>query len=215
MLDVLKTKNPDLTVVSVEDPLFSTYGRICKGVDIEPFLEAVGKIGNPATGSSYVATEPGFETLDASNVIKREYFGSLPTQVGYCWGHNTKMNATEWHMCSEINIAITPLVLLLAHVWEVEENQIDSGAFRAFYVPAGTVLEVYATTLHFCPCQVTDEGFGCVVALPQGTNLPFAEEEGGLLFKQNKWLLAHVENRDLIARGAVAGITGKNFEIRY
>ncbi|MBQ5909896.1 MAG: DUF4867 family protein, partial [Bacteroidaceae bacterium] len=100
---------------------------------------------------------------------QNEFFGSLPAQLGYCWGHNNLMNATEWHTCSEINIAVTPLVLILGHVWDVKEDKIDSSMFQAFYLPKGTAVEVYATTLHFCPCEVSEEGFGCVVALSQGT----------------------------------------------
>lgn len=36
-----------------------------------------------------------------------------------------------------------------------------------------------------------------------------------LLFRKNKWLLAHVENAGMIAKGVVPGIVGPNFEIKY
>ena len=87
---------------------------------------------------------------------------------------------------------------------------------KAFYVPAGTLIEVYATTLHFCPCQVSDAGFGCVVALPLGTNVPldYAVSDP-LLFRKNKWILAHEENQTLIDRGVVAGVYGVNYKINY
>ena len=42
---------------------------------------------------------------------------------------------------------------------------------EAFLVPAGTAVEVYATTLHYAPCHVKDEGFRCVIVLPRDTNL--------------------------------------------
>ena len=57
------------------------------------------------------------------------------------------------------------------------------------------MVEIYATSLHFCPCEVTKDGFGCVVALPEGTNLLLDEEKTDLqLFKKNKWPISHVEN---------------------
>ena len=174
------------------------------------------KIENPAEGSSYVPLEESFKALKISEEIEKEYFGTLPSQMGYCWGHNTMMNATEWHTSSEINIAVTPLVLILGHVWDIENGKIDSSAFKAFYLPKGTAVEVYSTSLHFCPCQVNDNGFGCVVGLPDGTNTPLEKEvKDKMLFRKNKWIISHVENTPLIEKGVVAGITGKNFEIKY
>ena len=126
------------------------------------------------------------------------------------------MNATEWHTSSEINIAVTPLVLILGHIWDIENGKIDSSKFKAFYLPAGTVVEVYSTTLHFCPCEVDENGFGCVVALPKDTNTNLeVEPQDKLLFRKNKWIIAHEENLALINRGVISGITGKNHKINY
>ena len=143
-------------------------------------------------------------------------FGSLPTQIGYCWGHSNFLNATEWHTSAEINIAVTPLVLILGHVWDIEEGKIDSSKFKAFYLPAGTVVEIYATTLHFCPCEVSKNGFGCVVGLPTGTNTDLTvKKEDPMLFRKNKWIIAHIDNEALKNKGVVVGITGTNYEIKY
>ena len=140
----------------------------------------------------------------------------MDSQLGYCWGHSNFLNATEWHKGSEINIAITPLVLILGHVWDIVDGKIDSSDFTAFYLPAGTVVEVYETTLHFCPCEVEQSGFGCVVGLPEGTNTNLETKvENKMLFRKNKWLICHVDNKALIEKGVVAGITGTNYEIKY
>ena len=157
-----------------------------------------------------------FEKLDIAEAVKNNYYGSLPTQIGYCWGHNTLMNATEWHTSSEINIAVTPLVLILGHIWDIKNGKIDSYNFKAFYLPKGTAVEVYATSLHFCPCEVDKNGFGCVVGLPADTNTDLTVNSNDpLLFRKNKWIIAHIENKTLKNRGVVAGITGTNFEIKY
>jgi hypothetical protein len=126
------------------------------------------------------------------------------------------LNATEWHTSSEVNLAITPLVLILGKRTDIRDGKINSADMKAFYVPAGALIEVYATTLHFCPCQVSDEGFGCVVVLPLGTNVPLDYEVSDpLLFRKNKWIIAHEENQTLIDRGVVAGIYGVNYKINY
>ena len=39
-----------------------------------------------------------------------------------------------------------------------------------FFVPAGTAVELYATTLHYAPCSVDGKEFRCGVVLPRGTN---------------------------------------------
>ena len=216
MLERLQQKNPQLVLHHVESDAFASYGRVIRSLDADAIVAAAGRIENPAAGSAYVASRPEFEALDIKDEICNEFFGSLPTQIGYCWGHNNFMNATEWHSCSEINIAVTPLVLILGHVWDVKNGTIDSSRFEAFYLPKGTAVEVYATTLHFCPCEVQTEGFGCVVCLSEGTNtdlqIPCKDKK---LFRKNKWIICHESNEALQARGVVPGITGINYKIAY
>ena len=216
MLDKLKILNPEIEFFSVTDNEFSTFGRVINGLDIKELSQTAKKIKNPENGSSYLPSVEDFENLEIATLFKNEFYGSLPTQLGYCWGHNTLMNATEWHNANEINVAVTPLVLILGHIWDIENGKIDSSEFKAFYLPAGTVVEVYATTLHFCPCEVQKEGFGCVVGLPKGTNTNLSDKPiNPLLFRKNKWILAHINNDELIKKGVVSGITGTNFEIKY
>ncbi len=216
MLKHLQEKNPGIPFYSVNDEAFATYGRVLRDFDTTSIIEAAGKIALPQEGASYVPTEPTFEALDTAAVIRDRIYGELPTQVGYCWGYNSQLNATEWHTGSEVNIAVTPLVLLLGHLWDIKDGHLDASTFKAFYVPAGTAVEVYATSLHYCPCQVQDSGFGCVVALPAGTNTPMERPAlDRLLFQRNKWLIAHEDNEELKADGVFGGITGENFLIAY
>ena len=216
MLNRLIEKNPDLSIFPVESEEFRTYGRVIKDLDTAEIIAAAAKIKNPDSGASYLPEEETLAKLPIAKVIQDRYFGTLPTQIGYCWGHNRMLNATEWHTSSEINIAVTDIVLLLAHVWEIKNDKIDSSLFRAFYVPKGTAVEVYATSLHFTPCEVSEKGFGCVVALPTGTNTPLDEKaDDPFLFRKNKWIICHEENQGLIERGVVPGITGCNYCLEY
>ncbi len=216
MLENLKAKNPGLELYSVESEAFRPYGRVLKDLDTTSILAAAQAIENPESGATYVPSQPLFEALPLAKEIKDKCFGCLPTQIGYCWGYNDRLNATEWHTSSEVNIGITPVVLLLAHRWQIADGKIDASKFKAFYLPKGVAVEVYATSLHFTPCQVQEGGFGCVVALPEGTNTaletPSADK---LLTNKNKWLICHQENERLIARGFVPGITGENITLHF
>lgn len=216
MLENLKAKNPGLPIYSVESEEFRPYGRVLTDLDTAPILSAAASIENPESGAKYVPSEPLFEALPLAKEICDRYFGCLPTQTGYCWGCNDQLNATEWHTCSEVNIGITPVVLLLAHRWQIVNGKIDASAFKAFYLPKGMAIEVYATSLHFTPCQAQKGGFGCVVVLPEGTNTALdAPSDDKLLTNKNKWLICHEENQRLIDRGFVPGITGENITVHF
>ena len=216
MLELLKAKNPTLKLYDVSSEEFLEYGRIIDNIDPCEIISEAKKIKNPAESSVYLPSVAEFEALGAALDIKNIGFGTLDTQVGYCYGYNRMLGATEWHYSSEINIAVTPLVLILGKRSDIKDGRMNSHDMKAFYLPAGSVVEVYATSTHFCPCQVEDGGFGCVVALPLGTNIPLDKEyDDKLLFRKNKWIICHMENEALINRGVVPGIYGENFKINY
>ena len=126
------------------------------------------------------------------------------------------MNAMEYHKSSEINIAITPLVLILGLEYDMDGNEYDASKAEAFYLDAGDTVEVYATPLHYCPCQVEDTGFKCIVGLPKTTNEPLSKAyDDKLLRNKNKWLICHEGNTGLINKGVYPGIHGENHKISY
>lgn len=212
----LKKLNPTLPLYRVTDAEFAEYGRVLNGLPTEELCAQARKIEAPEHGSAYCASVEVLEATPFAEAQRLNVYGEVAAQVGYCWGHNTTMNAMEWHTGSEVNVAVTPLVLILGRRADVVNNCVDSATFRAFYLEAGESVEVYATSLHYCPCQVSDDGFGCIVGLPLNTNLNLdAPAADPLLFAKNKWLLAHVDNTTLIAKGAVAGVTGENFIVKY
>ena len=89
---------------------------------------------------------------------------------------------------------------------------------KAFRVPAGVMVEVYADTLHYAPCHVDKEkGFRVLVVLPEGTNTKDIRIAGNasddnLLWMTNKWLIAHKDTSEAAA-GAFVGIDGANIDI--
>ena len=93
------------------------------------------------------------------------------------------------------------------------DDTYDTAKAEAFFVPAGTVIEVYATTLHYAPCHTQDGGFRCVVILPKGTNTDMEPvenvfSEDRLLFAKNKWLIGHEEGG--LPENAFIGLKGEN-----
>ena len=207
--------NPDFKIYKTSDKEFIPFGKVINDISPDEFIEASKTVEMPEVGSSYVPSLEEFEKTNVKDDVKVKDYGEMPIQADYCWGFSDHLNAVEWHKSSEVNVAITPLVLFLGQVQDIVDNKIDSSKIKAFYVEKGEVLEVYATTLHFCPCQVEKTGFKCVVILPEGTNVPLdGEYEDKIMFRKNKWILSHVDNEALIARGVVPGVTGVNFQIK-
>ncbi len=215
MIEKIRELNPEIKIYKTSDKEFLPYGKILD-MDVEGIIAEAEKIPMPEQGSMYQASVEAFERLNIKEIIQKQCFGELPTQVGYCYGYSDTMNAMEWHKNSEINIAVTDLILLLGHVYDIDENgKYDSKNVKAFYVQKGEAIEVYATSLHFCPCMVEESGFGCVVALPEGTNLVLDEQSSEpLLFKKNKWIICHEENESLKEKGVYPGIFGENYKIK-
>lgn len=196
----------------ITEPVFKYYGRILD-LDTSDIIKAARKIVYPKEGSCYEPSLSAFEKLDISEKIKNECFGELDIQVGYCYGYNNAMNALEWHISSEVNIAVTDFILILGNVSYIENKyRYNSENTKAFLVKSGEAVEIYSTSMHFCPCMTDNSGFGCVVALPRGTNTPLdGNPKDKRLFRKNKWLLAHVDNKGLIERGVTGGIYGENY----
>ena len=217
MFEALKEKNPGLSFYSVNDPEFKAYGRVVK-MDLSDFGEAVAALPMPEAGkSAYEPSIPSLEACPSAAEVSRVLYGEMPSQAGCCWGYNSQMNALEWHQGSEINLAVgEPLVLLLATLFDLEDGKLDADKVKAFILNPGEAIEVYGTTLHYCPCQVSDKGFKCLVCLPKGTNTALTKEhEDSRLTANNKWLLAHEDCKELLESGAFAGITGENWIVKY
>lgn len=215
MLDKLRKLNPDIEIFSIQDEEFKKYGRVIN-IETHEIVEACLKLTLPENGSGYEASVDALENLKMSEELRQIMFGGCEAQIGITHGHNTRMNGLEYHRCSEVNVAATPLVLILGLQYEMEGTEYDSSKAKAFYLEKGDAVEVYATSLHFCPCQLSDDGFSCVVVLPKNTNTLLEKpSEDKLLFKKNKWIICHDRNEELINRGVYPGIHGVNYEIKY
>ena len=206
-----------MKIHSVYDPEFKPYGRVLTGYDTAALRAAMAAIPLPEAGTAYEPGIPALEETDVFPQLRDRAYGGMPIQLGMCWGHNRKLNCLEYHRDSEVNIGEGDFILLLARQEEIEDRQLDTARVKAFRAPAGAAVEIYATTLHYAPCQVDGGGFRVAVVLPLGTNTarPAIEEkdpEDRLLRARNKWLLAHPEAPEA-QDGAWIGLTGRNIDL--
>ena len=205
-----------MRIQNVADDAFRRYGKVLEGYDFTELLKEMKHTPVPED-VTYVPSVEEMEALPVAKELQNKGYGGLPIEIGYCNGHNKKLNGLEYHRSSEINVAVTDLVLLIGHQQDVEKDYTyDTSKVEAFLVPAGTAIEVYATTLHYAPCHVNESGFQCVVVLPKGTNteLTFekaAEGEDKLLTAKNKWLIGHAEGG--LPEGSFIGLKGENIEV--
>ncbi|MCH5253004.1 MAG: DUF4867 family protein [Lachnospiraceae bacterium] len=202
-----------MQIQKVTDSSFKKYGRILTAdYDVAELIQEMGKTPCP-DDVIYVPSDPAIEKLPIMKAFTDSLYGGLPIQIGYCNGHNNLLNAVEYHRSSEINVACTDLILLIGMQQDIEEDfTYDTNKIEAFLVPAGTMIEVYATTLHYAPCSVDGQGFRCVVVLPKDTNLdlvvkPEGAKEDKLLVARNKWLIGHADAK---IDGAFNGLKGEN-----
>ncbi len=207
-----------MQIYSVSDPAFAPYGKVLGGYDTAELCAAMDAIALPEAGVAY---EPAIDSLEACailNELRDRAYGGMPVQLGMCWGRNTRLNCLEYHRDSELNIGSGDYILLVARMDDIENDVLDTAKVKAFRAPAGAVVEVYATTLHYAPCQARAGGdFRVAIALPRGTNTEkpaFApgNAEDRRMTARNKWLLAHSESSEAQS-GAYVGLTGKNIDI--
>lgn len=222
-----------MQILSVNDNEFKKYGRVVDNVDFTELIQELKRTPIP----SGVVYEPAVKELEALPIrldISSVVYGEMPIQIGYCNGHNSKLNALEYHRDSEINIAATDMILMLGLLTDVNDDYIyDTANVKAFRVPAGTAVEVYSTTLHYAPCGIDGKGFQVAVVLPKGTNYPLKSKhiridnktastsnentgssninEDALLAAANKWLIGHAEGG--LDDSAYIGLKGENIEI--
>lgn len=206
-----------MKIQSVHDASFRAYGRVIDGIDCTELLEALGNTPAPSD-VVYVSSVPEFESLSVFKVFEDVVYGGMPVQLGYCNGTNSALNAVEYHRDSEINLAQSDLIMLygLEKDIDLSDYSYDTSKIEAFFVPAGTLIECFATTLHYAPCSAKPgQPFRCLIALPRGTNeeLPRPRGTAGedqLLTHVNKWLIAHPDSG---IQGAHMGLVGENLKV--
>lgn len=208
-----------MKIYSVYDKEFKPFGQVVEGLEetVAEICSALKETPLPE-GVGYVPSDPILQELPAATEISEHCFGALPVQMGWCNGHNSRLNCLEYHRNSEFNLGTEDFILLLGEQKEIENGFFDTAKVKAFRVPAGVLVEVYATSLHYAPCHTDPEkGYRVLIALPWGTNTEKPVMEGKSaedewMTARNKWLLAHPES-DEAKGGAKVGLRGENIDL--
>ncbi len=207
-----------MKILPVTDPSFAAYGKIVEGYDFGELLRVLDEVSPLPEGVVYVPDQEELKGLSVTKLLASNEYGGMPIQMGYCNGHNTKLNCLEYHRDSELNLGTEDFILLVAGRADLENGRLDTGKVKAFLCPAGVMVEVYATTLHYAPCSAKKvQGFKVLIVLPEGTTGPKPEmaplnDEDRTLWACNKWLLAHEESAEA-KDGAAVLLHGENIDI--
>ncbi|MFB0920269.1 MAG: DUF4867 family protein [Oscillospiraceae bacterium] len=202
----------------VTDSAFRAYGRIIAELDFSELTRELKKTPRPEDAVTYVASEPELEKLKICAELRERIFGEMPIQLGYCNGCNYLLNALEYHHSSEVNVAATDAILMVGRVQDITpEHTYDTSKVELFRLPKGAAVELYATTLHYAPCNADSEGFRVAVVLPRGTNTELEAEhplksEDRLITAKNKWLIGHPDAG--LPKGNCLGLVGENLSVK-
>ena len=218
----LITKNSTSMILSVQSSRFEQYGQILEGLEVQDLLDKAAEITTiPETGNVYVASQKELEEFDAVEALA-PYYDHQAIQVGFCNGRNQSMNGFEYHKSPEVIMAVTDCVLFLCPFDHLKNfDQVRTIDAELFYLPKGAVVLIKANVLHLAPCMVDQSGFKTIIVLPKNTNEPLdkeeiekrdssPEKEARLLFKKNKWMLAHPERDQLVSQHVHVGLVGEN-----
>jgi len=200
-----------MTIKSIHDNDFRNFGNVQDSQHYQDIYHKLKTI--PFTKNVvYVGSDELLESSSAKAYIEESVFGTIPIQIGYCNGENTKLNALEYHKSNEVIVAATDLLLILGQTFDIIDNTYDTSLAKVFKMKAGEVVEIYSTTLHYCPLSVNDKEFSAAILLPKHTNDVLLKPEEGL-FARNKWLLGHAELFDLDSKDLIGKLIGENIEI--
>ena len=207
-----------MKIYSVTDKEFAPYGKVLGGYDTSCLMKALDETTPLPDGVEYVMSEASLVSTAIFGQLQNNAYGGMPIQLGWCNGHNTRLNCLEYHRDSELNIGLRDFILLVAKADDIIDGKLDTSKVKAFRAAAGQVVEVYETTLHYAPCSAKkSDGFKVVIALPKGTNgampnIAPKNDEDKRLRACNKWLLAHKDASEA-GDGAYIGLTGENIDI--
>ena len=202
-----------MKIYSVCHKQFNRFGKVLESPFHDLFEKQSLNIPMPESGVKYMASVDEFETQESLKYYSN-VFGGVDVQIGYCWGESKVLNALEWHNCTEINCALEDMILMLADIRDMVGDTINSKHVKAFLVKKGQAVQMYQTTLHYCPSNVNTP-FKSVVILPKGTNTALeSESDDKKLVAKNKWLICHPDCKKLVDAGRVKGIIGKNLQVK-
>lgn len=209
-----KAANPNIKLYDVNSPEFSVYGVLYPNYDISRIKTILTSLPLPESGSRYLQSIEALEKEETIQSIGKDIFAGLPINAGATIGYTTDFSAVEFHQSSEVNIALDDVILVLGQRQLLEVNQTfdPHTEGKAFYIPAGSVIELFNTTLHYAPVEVFEHGYRVVVVVVEGTNTALPSDfhsQNPRVVKKGKFQVVHPSRKDKIAQGYQVGMSGE------
>ena len=85
-----------IKIQNINDASYKRFGKVVKDIDLSDLIAAMEATPCP-DDVVYVASEAALEATKSAEKFQEIYYGKLPIQVGYCNGHNSLLNALEYH----------------------------------------------------------------------------------------------------------------------
>ena len=140
-----------MIIHEITEECFKKYGKVIDSIDLTELVSTMQTVEIPAD----VVYEPSIsalEKLKCATELQQKTYGELPIQIGWCIGNNHKLNAVEYHRCSEVNIAATDAILILGRQQDISvENTYDTSLMEAFVIPSeqqSSFMPQHCTTHH-------------------------------------------------------------------
>ena len=115
-----------MKILSVMDPSFQNYGAVLGGYDVKELLETLDRVTPLPEAVDYVPEQAELMALPIAEELKNNAYGGMPIQIGWCNGHNTKLNCLEYHRDSELNVGTKDFILLLAKREDLVNGVLDT-----------------------------------------------------------------------------------------
>ena len=218
----LNELNPDIDMLPIEDTSFLRYGRVHHDLPVDILLASLD--GRPGSRAGVLRSVNDRSDACPAELLPtlREVFGCVELQVESVQGRNARLDALEYHKCVEVVVAGTNMVVLMGLVCDIAwpAGTFDVSRTRAFFVPRGTVYEVFPWCLHSTPVHVREaEGFRCLVIQPRGAHAPidFTPDPGGegkLMRGRNTWLISYVGEPGAPGAWTHRGLKGRAIELK-
>lgn len=216
-LEKIRTTNPELNIININSDEFRDYGVVYDEFDLDEINRYMDSMPIPAE-NVYVPKNPEIEKMSIIEQLSHDVFGGMELSAGQCAGHCDAFSAIEFHQGSEVNITFTDVIMVLGKRRDLHGYEFNAEEHtQLFYVPKGTVFEMFSDTIHYSPIDVDPAGFKALVVVLNGTNEPLPssfKSNNKMLVKKNKFQLAHKSREDKVQAGILPGVKGKLIQVK-
>lgn len=212
-LENVRLKNSNLNIMDINDSSFKKYGIVYSAYNLEEINQYMNILDIPDE-NIYIPKNLNVEKMNIIHEIRDYIFGGMEVSAGECMGHCGALSAIEYHQGSEVSIAFTDIIMVLGKRQDLNNAEYNAEKYaEIFYVPKGTIIEIFSDTLHYSPIDVEKKGFKTIVVVLNGTNTANSldlqvSNTNTMLIKKNKFQIVHKSRIDKIRLGVSPGLIG-------